>query len=233
MRTRYAHQVTLLVLDSLLKRGLRKQWNQEDSWGLGSWQLLEEKVQHSNSGYSYTSTNRSYSCSSGHIGERKLELMVTNPQRTLVPLVLCSRSPELCQVDTNLYPRPGRSTRQHQGRVWEGTLDNNLKQSPVLILTNRSSTRASQQKGERSWWHYWSHREPWYAGTLDHDWPRNQPCRWGVHCWEQLRWCWRAPSPWGRICISASIYTPYQRSDGGVAEQWKSFWGAQWSLWLH
>ncbi len=66
MRTRYAHQVTVMVLDSLLKRAY------EDSgteMALEDWVVVASQQSPTfKFGYSYTSTNRSYSCSSGHIG---------------------------------------------------------------------------------------------------------------------------------------------------------------------
>lgn len=70
MRPRYAHQVTVVVLDSLLKR-VYKDHGSEVTLRICFCQLLK-KAQHSNSGYWYTSINRLYTCVSGHIGNDSL-----------------------------------------------------------------------------------------------------------------------------------------------------------------
>jgi len=46
------------------------------------------------------------------------------------------------------------------------------------------------------WWrHHWSNRKPFLVGTLDSDWPRNQPYCWRVQRWSR-RWRWTSSS-WG------------------------------------
>ena len=103
MRTRYAHQVTAVVLDSLLKPAYKdcgtemtlEEWVIVASQGNPTfkfWQLVHKYQQII---FMFIRAHR----------ERKFELMVTTLQK------LCSRSSELCKVDSNSYKRPGISPR--------------------------------------------------------------------------------------------------------------------------
>ena len=108
MRTRYAHQVTVMVLDSLLKRAYEdsgtemavEDWvvvTSQQSSTFKFWLLVHKYQQII---FMFIRAHR----------ERKLELMVTTLQK-LVPLFFALDHQNFRQVDSNLYPGPGRPTR--------------------------------------------------------------------------------------------------------------------------